>query len=91
MIENHMTIGNGDHGAELTPAEEREREKELERRVTKKLQSAEWWKDKLDAYNRTKLKQSGFRWSPSIGAWQAYRNHNSMTTAQSFIPAKVQA
>lgn len=32
---------------------------------------------------RSKLKSSGFRWAPSIGAWQAYRNHNSLATAAS--------
>lgn len=31
---------------------------------------------------RSKLKKSGFRWSPTIGAWQAYRNHWSMQTAR---------
>lgn len=31
---------------------------------------------------RTKLKRAGFRWSPTIGAWQAYRNWNSMNVAK---------
>ena len=31
---------------------------------------------------RTRLKQRGFRWSPSIGAWQAYRNEYTMSTAR---------
>ena len=31
---------------------------------------------------RTKLKRSGFRWAPSIGAWQAYRNPQSIITAE---------
>lgn len=30
--------------------------------------------DKPDADIRTKLKSNGFRWTPSIGAWQSYRN-----------------
>ena len=34
---------------------------------------------------RAKLKKNGFRWSPTIGAWQAYRNTWSMALAQSFI------
>lgn len=34
---------------------------------------------------RAKLKKNGFRWSPSIGAWQAYRNTWSVALAQSFI------
>lgn len=36
---------------------------------------------------RTTLKKSGFRWSPTIGAWQAYRNHNAMDVAKSFVSA----
>ncbi|WP_372826520.1 hypothetical protein [Polaromonas sp.] len=31
---------------------------------------------------RDQLKAAGFRWSPTVGAWQAYRNHQGMTTAQ---------
>ena len=31
---------------------------------------------------RSRLKSSGFRWSPTIGAWQAYRNSRSMETAK---------
>jgi hypothetical protein len=30
---------------------------------------------------RAKLKKNGFRWSPTIGAWQAYRNSWSMAVA----------
>jgi len=40
---------------------------------------------KPDAEIRAKLKSCGFRWSPTIGAWQAYRNHNAMQCAQSFV------
>lgn len=40
---------------------------------------------KPDAETRAKLKQSGFRWAPSIGAWQAYRNHRALTVAASFV------
>lgn len=40
---------------------------------------------KPDAEVRSKLKSCGFRWSPTIGAWQAYRNHNAMQCAQSFV------
>lgn len=36
---------------------------------------------------RAKLKKNGFRWSPSIGAWQAYRNNWSMELAKSFVSA----
>jgi hypothetical protein len=31
---------------------------------------------------RTHLKKSGFRWSPTIGAWQAYRNPWALETAR---------
>lgn len=31
---------------------------------------------------RAKLKSNGFRWSPTVGAWQAYRNPNSLSVAQ---------
>jgi hypothetical protein len=31
---------------------------------------------------RSRLKSSGFRWSPTIGAWQAYRNHVTIETAK---------
>jgi hypothetical protein len=30
---------------------------------------------------RAKLKKNGFRWAPSVGAWQAYRNSWSLATA----------
>lgn len=31
---------------------------------------------------RTTLKRNGFRWSPTIGAWQAYRNYRTIETAK---------
>lgn len=31
---------------------------------------------------RADLKRAGFRWSPTIGAWQAYRNSSSIATAR---------
>lgn len=31
---------------------------------------------------RSKLKACGFRWAPSIGAWQAYRNSRALQVAQ---------
>lgn len=34
---------------------------------------------------RNQLKSSGFRWAPSIGAWQAYRNTRSLETARGFV------
>jgi hypothetical protein len=37
---------------------------------------------KPDEAVRAGLKKAGFRWSPTIGAWQAYRNTWSMQKAQ---------
>ena len=39
---------------------------------------------------RTRLKKAGFRWTPSVGCWQAYRNTWSMQTANQIAgePAK---
>lgn len=48
--------------------------------------------DKPSAEVRGKLKSNGFRWSPSIGAWQAYRNDRAMSVAQGFVtPSQVAA
>jgi hypothetical protein len=33
---------------------------------------------------RADLKAHGFRWAPSLGCWQAYRNHRALTRAQRF-------
>lgn len=43
---------------------------------------------KPDADVRGKLKSNGFRWSPTIGAWQAYRNSRAMELAQAFVWAE---
>ena len=37
---------------------------------------------KPDAGIRTKLKSNGFRWAPSIGAWQSYRNDKGRRIAK---------
>lgn len=37
---------------------------------------------KPDEQIRAQLKRNGFRWSPTIGAWQAYRNHHSIELAK---------
>jgi hypothetical protein len=31
---------------------------------------------------RSRLKSAGFRWSPTIGAWQAFRNWHAIETAK---------
>jgi len=42
---------------------------------------------------RTTLKRGGFRWTPSLGCWQAYRNTGSLALARQVagIPEAVQA
>lgn len=37
---------------------------------------------KPDETIRAKLKSNGFRWSPTIGAWQAYRHQHTIEVAQ---------
>lgn len=41
-----------------------------------------YFPDKPAADVRAELKRSGFRWAPSVGAWQAFRNSRSMQVAQ---------
>ena len=45
--------------------------------------------DKLDADVRAALKQSGFRWAPSQGAWQRMLNQNGVYAARQVIPDEV--
>ncbi len=45
---------------------------------------------KPDASVRTRLKSSGFRWSPTVGCWQAYRNHSTFATATEVAGAPVE-
>lgn len=40
---------------------------------------------KPDATVRTGLKSNGFRWAPSTGCWQGYRNHRALEYARAFI------
>lgn len=42
---------------------------------------------KPDAATRERLKRAGFRWAPSIGAWQAYPTHNARTVARELAGA----
>jgi hypothetical protein len=37
---------------------------------------------KPDEAIRSRLKSAGFRWTPTLGCWQAYRNSNTIQTAQ---------
>lgn len=36
---------------------------------------------------RSKLKKNGFRWTPSLGVWQAYRNNWSLALANQMVSA----
>jgi hypothetical protein len=40
---------------------------------------------KPDSAIRTRLKSNGFRWTPSLGCWQAYRNPRSLALAKQFV------
>jgi hypothetical protein len=42
---------------------------------------------KPDEATRIRLKGNGFRWAPSLGCWQAYRNSRSLAQAKQFITA----
>jgi hypothetical protein len=46
---------------------------------------------KPDAGVRTRLKSNAFRWTPSLGCWQAYRNPRSMERARQFVTAEMPA
>lgn len=37
---------------------------------------------KPDEATRSRLKAAAFRWTPSLGCWQAYRNYHSLRTAR---------
>jgi hypothetical protein len=40
---------------------------------------------KPDAETRSRLKSGGFRWTPSLEAWEAYINHRTLELARSFV------
>lgn len=42
---------------------------------------------KPDAETRDRLKSCGFRWTPTLGAWQAYINYRTQELARSFVKA----
>ncbi len=46
---------------------------------------------KPDSSVRTRLKSNGFRWAPSLGCWQAYRNPRSLELAKHFVAPPEQA
>lgn len=43
--------------------------------------------DKPNSGVRTELKKNGFRWAPSIGAWQSYRSTRANEAAQRIAQA----
>jgi hypothetical protein len=43
---------------------------------------------KPDEATRSRLKGSGFRWTPSLRCWQAYRNSRAFDLAKQFITSK---
>lgn len=46
---------------------------------------------KPDAITRTELKRNGYRWTPSLGCWQAYRNWRAMELAKKFTTPPTEA
>ncbi len=70
--------------AESTPMEERTAEingiKIFDNIESNRLQI--FFPDKPSAEVRTQLKKNGFRWAPSIGAWQSYRSERANAIAQ---------
>lgn len=48
----------------------------------KKVWATVFFPTKPDEAVRGRLKSHGFRWAPSIGAWQAYRNVRALAFAK---------
>lgn len=46
-----------------------------------------YFQGKPDQSIRDELKKNGFRWSPTLGAWQAYRNQSAMQIAKRYLHA----
>jgi hypothetical protein len=73
--------------AETTPIEERTEEVNgiqiIDNIEANRLQIV--FPGKPDADTRTKLKKAGFRWSPTNGAWQSYRNYHAESRAKEII------
>lgn len=50
-----------------------------------------WFAGKPAESVRDDLKSCGFRWTPSLGCWQAYRNYSAMNAAQRIAGIHLQA
>lgn len=48
-----------------------------------------WFPGKPDEATRSDLKRNGFRWTPSLGCWQAYRNHSAQQAARRIAGVEV--
>jgi len=46
---------------------------------------------KPDSAVRDRLKSNGFRWTPSLRCWQAYRNGRSLDVAKQFVTVEAPA
>lgn len=60
-------------------------ESEKEIRIVDNIEAARlqiFFPGKPDATTRTELKRNGFRWAPSIGAWQSYRSSRANEAAK---------
>lgn len=44
-----------------------------------------------DKATRERLGKGGFRWTPTLGAWQAYINYRTLELARSFVPVTTQS
>ena len=45
-----------------------------------KASMIKWTRSLVEQLHR--LKGAGFRWTPSLGCWQAYRNHRALSVAK---------
>lgn len=67
---------------QATPAQELEGENARFEDAPQDNRVRLWFAGKPSEDIRTDLKRNGFRWTPSLGCWQAFRNFNAMHTAK---------
>ena len=68
--------------AHATPATEQEGTKARLEDCPPENRVRLFYPGKPDADTRATLKSSGFRWTPSLGCWQAYRNNRTLPMAR---------